>query len=221
MIKVHKHLLTCDCSDCLATFPKKRFEAVWQSAEPDVPALAVRGRVPIGHADAPLEFKVWVTPDGRLATDWPGFPGSAGARVEIRSDEDGDLFVARTRDPVLMAMSASIPLRRSFKERMSVRCTYELGLSSIHITDYIPCDRHVYGLPAMTCRHVLDAAGPIEVVVLYGVDGDYPDVLCPSCVERVARRDLADTVTVCSRCQQEHLYRHHIRDWTYYGANTS
>ncbi len=221
MIKIQKHRLTCDCGDCKDAFPKKRFEAVWIAPEPEAPALSAKARVPIGDPAAKLEFKVWVTPDGRLANDWPGFPGTAGARVETARDPKGDLVITGTRDPVLTALTAAIPLRRALTDRVSARCTYELGLADIHITDYIPCELHGHGLPALTCRHVSEASDPIEVIAIYGVDGDYPDLLCPSCVSRVAQRDLSTTLTICSCCQQGHIYRHHISSWTYYGAKAA
>ena len=223
MIKVHKHRLTCSCDDCLEMFPSGRFEPAWAQPEPMAtagqgrPFERVIGRVPLGDPAAAWTFVVWVDGDQRLAGDWPGFPGTAGARVELdRAAHDGPVITG-TRDPALAALAHPVPLRRLAAERLGQRCMVEYGLAPPEVADFLACPEHGEGIPALACRHVVDGP-PADAVVVYGLDGDYPDLFCPSCLDRFSHGELSVAVTVCSHCQQRHLYRHHLVSRTWYGA---
>ncbi len=220
MIKVHKHRLTCDCPACLDTFPPDRFEAVWNVPKPEVEgARPVRGPVPIGAARPAMLFGLWVDADQRLLHDWPGFAGTAGARVELQDRPGAPAVVVGTRDPLLAALAEPVPLRRTFAERVGARCMVEFGVTRDDVADYLACDVHGEGLPALTCAHLADpAAPPAEAVVVYGLDGDFPDAFCPPCLERFAAGDVSVCQTVCSRCQQANVYRHRVTATTWYGA---
>lgn len=223
MIKVHKHRLTCGCDDCQAMFPAGRFEPAWATPEPTAEGGAARrlerviGRVPLGDPGATWTFVVWVDQDQRLVNDWPGFPGTAGARVELdRTSHDGPIITG-TRDPALAALAAPVPLRRLAAERINARCMVEYGLAPREVGDLVACPEHGEGAAALACAHVIDGP-PSEAVVVYGLDGDYPDLFCPACLERYALGEVDVAKVVCSRCQQRHLYRHHLVARTWYGA---
>lgn len=209
MIKLDRHLLVCDCADCATMFPPDRFEATWTYPEPDPSARRATGRLPIGHARARPAAIVWVDADDRLATDWPGMPGTLGAKVEL-SGRGPSLAVVGTRDPALAALADPVPLRRRALERLSQRCMVDYGLAPLNASDLIVCDVHGHGARALACAHVVGSAEPIDAVVLYDPDGDYPDCLCMPCLERYRAGDVTVAGVVCSRCQQRHLYRHRL-----------
>lgn len=220
MIKLHKHLLVCDCASCRDMFPHGRHDAVWATQDPGNGARRVLGRVPIGAQNAPLEFVLWVDGDDRLAVDWPGFPGTRGAKValSLTPAPDGAPVILGTHDPALRALTADIPLRRALADRFNARCMVDFGLAPDETADLVACDLHGSGAPAMACSHVVESRDPLDVTVVYGVDGDYPDVFCQDCLARFAQGDVDVCQTVCSRCQQLNLYRHHIVATTWYGA---
>ncbi|MCA9514563.1 MAG: hypothetical protein KC635_06460 [Myxococcales bacterium] len=222
MIKVDKHPLTCACADCATMFPHDRYDAVWASPRPDGrdDLTRVVARVPIGAPNAPLAFVLWVDDDQRLVADWPGFPGSAGARVALGDpDHEGTRALTGTGDPVLSALSRAVPLRRRLAERFAARCAVEYGLAAADTADFAPCDRHGgTGIQCLTCEHLADSDAPLDAVILYSPDGDYPDILCVPCVARLAQRDLGSVRPACSRCQQASIYRHHVVSHTHYGA---
>lgn len=218
MIKVSLHALTCRCPDCLDMFPPDRFEPTWVLPAPtDRKTRKVTGALPLGHPQASHAFSLWVDEDLRLATDWPGFPGTLGARVEVDWHAAGGPRITGTRDPALAALAHPVPLRRKAIERLNARCMVDYGLAPPDTADHIACPRHGHGIPALACRCL---AGPerLDIVVLYGVDGDFPDALCEMCLARYLARDLSVVETVCSRCQQDNLYRHRIVSTTWYGA---
>lgn len=219
MIKVQKHHIACMCDDCQAMFPAGRFEPAWAMPEP-VPAAGferVVGRVPLGEPGASWAFVVYVDADLRLADDWPGFPGTRGARVELRPGDAGR-EITGTRDPALAALATPIPLRRLAVERVNVRCMVEFGLADAELADYLACEQHGQGIPALACSHVIESPDTIDATVVYGVDGDYPDLFCEACLYDYVRGDLSLAHSVCSYCQQAHLYRHRIVARTWYGA---
>ncbi|PKN55938.1 MAG: hypothetical protein CVU56_18720 [Deltaproteobacteria bacterium HGW-Deltaproteobacteria-14] len=219
MIKLHKHLLVCDCEHCREMFPHDRHDAVWAAADPGGGARRAIGRVPIGADEAPLEFVLWVTADDRLAVDWPGFPGTRGAAVTLSGTApDGAPVIVATRDPALGALSGEIPLRRALAERFTARCMEEYGLAPEGTADLVACERHGSGVAAMACRCVVESPEALDVTVLYGLDGDYPDVFCEACLARFARGEVDVCVTVCSRCQQLNIYRHRVIATSWYGA---
>ena len=140
--------------------------------------------------------------------------------MRTRSDflAEGTLVITRTPDPILGGFAARVPLRRKLVEVLNARCMVDFGLSPLSACDYIPCALHGHGLPALTCAHLRDATSPREAVVLYGLDGDYPDLLCPACVDVLSGGDASGCLTICSRCLQPDMYRHHILTTTWYGA---
>ena len=222
MIKVQKHRISCVCDDCQAMFPAGRFEPAWTMPEPARPGRRferVIGRVALGDAGASWTFVVYVDEDLRLADDWPGFPGTRGARVELGQGAVGSREIVATRDPALAALAVPIPLRRLAVERLNARCMVEFGLAEAEIADFIPCEQHGQGIPALACSHVIESAEAIEATVVYGVDGDYPDLFCEWCLYHYVRGDLGRANTVCSYCQQAHLYRHRLVARTWYGAD--
>jgi hypothetical protein len=221
VIKVNKHRLTCECEACLAMFPAKRFEAIWNLPDPEVPgAVFARAPIPIGVPKPALLFGVWcvaaeVAGFHRLVVDWPGFPGTAGALV-VLSDKDPPAITA-TPDPLLGALHDDVPLRREVATRFNARCMVEFGVAEPDAADFVACETHGHGLAALACHHVVGQS-PMDVVVLYSVDGDFPDLLCEPCLARYAGGDLDATVTVCSRCQREHVHRHRVVARTHDGA---
>jgi len=220
LIKVLLHPLTCRCQDCQAMFPGDRFEPTWTlPAPPGRPTRKVKGALPLGHPQAGPAFSLWVTDDDRLATDWPGFPGTRGAKVDIDWHHHQGPTITGTRDPALAALAAPIPLRRKAVERINARCMVDYGLAPSDTADFITCDLHGQaGIGALACRCAAHSPTPIAVVVLYGVDGDYPDVMCEPCLERYLASDISTIETICSLCQQQNLYRHRIVSTTWYGA---
>jgi len=220
VIKLHKHLLVCDCEHCREMFPHDRHDAVWASPDPGDGAQRVIGRIPIGADNAPLEFVLWVDDDLRLAVDWPGFPGTRGAAVTLSDTvaSDGARVIVGTRDPALGALTKDVPLRRALAERFTQRCMEEYGLAPEGTADSVPCDVHGRGVAAMACRHVVESPTPVDVTILYGLDGDYPDVFCQGCLAEFARGNVDVCQTVCSRCQQLNIYRHRVVATTWYGA---
>lgn len=201
-------------------FPGDRFDAVWTAAEPEGPGFRrATAEVPLGGAWRGMGFVVWLDDQDRLASDWPGFPGTAGAPVLVRSGAPGEPdAVVGARDAILGALCAPVPLRRRFADRVAARCMVELGLAPPDTADFIECGRHGRGLPALTCQH-LDATGqPTDAVMLYGLDGDFPDLLCARCTERYAAGDVEVCVPTCSLCQQERARHHRVIATTWYGA---
>lgn len=220
MIKVQNHTLTCRCDDCAQMFPHDRFEPTWTLPQPSAASRRAIGALPLGHPQAGQAFAVWLDSEDRLEVDWPGFPGTAGAKVEVDWRAHPPRILG-TKDPALSALADPVPLRRKALERMNQRLMVDYGLASEDTADFVSCERHGHGIPALACEHVVSALNvdQLEVVVLYGVDGDYPDLLCEPCLERYLARDLSVVQTVCSRCQQEHLYRHRLVGSTWYGAS--
>jgi hypothetical protein len=216
VIKLQKHRITCTCDDCVAMFPPDRFEASW-SMTPQDGSRRVTGRVPLGASNASWTFVAYVDEQRRLVDDWPGFPGTRGARVELSHHNAGDEVVG-TRDPALAALAEPIPLRRLAVERINARCMVELGLAPSDIADYVACEQHGQGIPALACAHVIESASPIDATIVYGVDGDYPDLFCGECLANYVGGDVNVARTVCSYCQQAHLYRHRLVTRTWYGA---
>ncbi len=209
MIKVDRHLIVCDCADCTAMFPPDRFEATWVYPQPSPEARRATGRLPIGHPKARPAAIVWVDADDRLATDWPGFPGTIGAKVELTGRGPG-LAVVGTSDPALAALADPVPLRRKAIERLNQRCMVEYGLAPDDTADFVACAIHGQGARALACTHVQTSVDPIDAVVLYDPDGDYPDCFCEPCLARYQAGDVTVAEPVCSRCQQRHLYRHRL-----------
>lgn len=198
-------------------FPPDRYEAAWTLPRPEGRDVRrVIGRLPIGHPQSIPAAVLWVDSDSRLATDWPGFPGTLGALVKVESR--GEPTLVATSDPALAALADPIPLRRTTLERLNARCMVDYGLAPPDVADFVDCDRHGHGAPALACRCVPTSDAPLDVVVLYGLEGDYPDLLCEPCLARYTQGALDAVVTVCSRCQQQHLYRHRIVARTWYGA---
>lgn len=223
MIKVQKHRLSCGCDDCQAMFPADQFQPAWTTPAPH-PEVGRRfervlGRVPLGEPSATWMFVVYVDQDMRLADDWPGFPGTRGARVDLGPGSEGTREIIGTKDPALAALATPIPLRRLAVERLNARCMVEFGLAEAEIADFIPCEQHGQGVPALACSHVIESPEPIDATVVYGVDGDYPDLFCEGCLYHYVRGDISRARTVCSYCQQAHLYRHRISTRTWYGAD--
>lgn len=223
MIKVDKHLLTCTCEACAAMFPNDRYDAVWASPRPEGDErelTRVVARVPIGALRPPLAFVLWVDGDHALAADWPGFPGTVGARVTLGPpDADGSRPLTGTNDPVLSGLSDAVPLRRRLAERFAARCAVEYGLAPVDTADFAECAIHgETGIQCLTCEHLAESEEPLDAVLLYGPDGDYPDILCVPCVARLAQRDLESVRPACSRCQQASIYRHRVVSRTWYGA---
>ncbi|MFO0748819.1 MAG: hypothetical protein U1F43_24610 [Myxococcota bacterium] len=219
MIKVDRHLIVCDCPHCLTMFPPDRFEATWVYPAPTPESRRVTGRLPIGHARARPAAVLWVDGDGRLETDWPGMPGTRGARVEVTWDAPGGPTVTATRDPALAALAEPVPLTRKAIERMNARCMVEYALAPADSADFVACARHgASGVRALACEHVIGSAVPIEAIVMYDPDGDYPDCLCVECYERYRGGDASVVHVVCSRCQQTNLVRHRLVGQGVYGG---
>lgn len=231
MIKVHKHLLTCQCDDCATMFPADRFEPTWVVPRPTDTAIEVTSSAPIGHRHAAARVRLWVEPletlasdtsdpwSGRLAHDWPGMPATDGALVRVERYA-GVWRVAATSDPILAALADPVPLRRLAAEKLSARCLVLFGLAQPSDADFIECSRHGHaGTAALTCRHVTAATTPPpETVLLYGVDGDFPDLFCLPCLDRYANGDVSACITVCSLCQRDNILRANIVRKTWYGA---
>jgi len=213
-------------------FPADRFEPAWTMSEPrpsqgfvDAAPIAggpwerVLGRVPLGSRAATWTFVVYVDRERRLFEDWPGFPGTRGARVDLAADlGDDGRTITGTSDPALAALAEPVPLRRIAIERVNARCMVELGLAGAEIADYVACEQHGQGIAALACRHIIESAASIEATVVYDVDGAYPDLFCQACLPRYVRGDIGLAITVCSHCQQAHLYRHRLVERTWYGA---
>ncbi len=220
MKKVITHTLTCRCSDCVDMFPPDRYEAAWTLPRPEGAEDRVRralARIPLGHPLGIGAFVLWVDLDSRLATDFPGMPGTLGARVDVDWHHHDGPLITGTKDPALAALAAPIPLRRTALERINARCMVDYGLAPDDVADFVPCEAHGHGVSALTCACLLDTP-TLDAVVVYGVDGDYPDLFCTACFERFTSGELDVARTVCSRCQQQNLYRHRITASTWYGA---
>ena len=221
MIKVERHPLTCDCADCESLFPADRFDASWPAPRPERDDIrpATAG-IPIGGARPALRFSVWLDPEGRLACDWPGLPGTIGARVAVREPPPGSdvpAHIVGTDDALLAGFVDGAPLRRRLTGRMNARLMVEFGLAPPEAADFVPCSDHGLGVSASTCRHLQEATERRDVAVLYGVDGDFPDVLCVACVERLAAGDLQSLRTTCSRCVATLARHHRIVSTGWYG----
>ncbi|MGM0575092.1 MAG: hypothetical protein ACQEXJ_05110 [Myxococcota bacterium] len=219
MIKLSKHRLTCDCEHCRDTFPLKRFEPTWSVPGPPTDgARAVRGHLPIGDPHPAMHFGLWMDDAECLLVDWPGLPGTAGARVRTRAKGPSEPpVIVDTDDPILRGFTSRIPLRRKLQERLNARCLVEFGLAQPDAADHIACEEHGQGVPALTCPHLMEPQ-PREVVVLYGLDGDFPDVLCQDCLQALAGGDTSVCLTTCSVCQRVRVLHHHVVATTYYGA---
>jgi hypothetical protein len=220
--KVLGHALTCRCDDCAAMFPGDRFEAAWTVPQPGPDARRVEARLPLGHPQAPLAFVVWVDADQRLLHDWPGFPGTVGARLEVQWYRPDSGRATGTRDVALGALADPVPLTRRFAEAVNARCMVAFGLAPDESADLIACDTHGAGAPATACACVAEVgsgAGPREVFVFYDVHGAYPDLVCADCVDRFASGDLGMMRALCSHCQQARLLRHRVVGRTWYGAD--
>ncbi|MDP6943490.1 MAG: hypothetical protein QF464_05020, partial [Myxococcota bacterium] len=90
MIKVEHHPLVCDCADCHTLFPPDRFDAIWPAPRPARADIrAVTAGLPVGGARPALRFSLWLDAEDRLACDWPGLPGTVGARVTVREGPPG------------------------------------------------------------------------------------------------------------------------------------
>lgn len=192
-------------------FPPDRFEATWVYPQPFPEARKATGRLPIGDPKARAIATLWLDPEDRLALDWPGFPGTIGAKVTLTGTA-----VTGTRDPALSALAA--PLRRRAVETFNRRCMIDYGLADDDVGDFVACHEHgTSGIKALACAHVIGHE-PVDAVVLYDVDGDYPDCLCTACFDAFRAGDTEVTHVVCSRCQQRNLYRHRLVATTTYGA---
>ena len=200
-------------------FPADRYDAVWNAPRPQgEDALPAIGAIPIGDPAATLRVGLWVSPEGRLLTDWPGLPGTAGARVDLAQGGDGPPTVIDTMDPVLRGFTHRIPLRRLAAERFQARCMVLFGLVEDEASDLIACTEHGQGAAALSCAHLLETTQATDAVLVYGVDGDYPDLLCEACLAAYTSGDVTVCVEVCSHCQQRNVYRHEIVATTWYGA---
>ncbi len=220
MKKVLGHPLTCGCDDCAAMFPGDRFEPAWTVPKPSPEARRVEARLPLGHPQASLAFVVWVDADQRLLHDWPGFPGTAGARLEVQWYRPDSGRATGTRDVALGALADPVPLTRRFAETVNARCMVEYGLAPEDGADFVSCDAHGSGAPATACACVAAGDGAArEVFVFYDVHGGYPDVVCTDCVDRFAGGDVSMMRPLCSRCQQGRLLRHRVVGRTWYGAD--
>ena len=212
MIKVEKHPLTCACSDCLTLFPADRFDASWPAPRPAREGVrSVSAGIPIGSPSPALRFTLWLDEDDRLACDWPGLPGTIGARVNLRKAPPHstlDDHVTGSDDIILAGFCEGAPLRRKLTTRFNARLMVEFGLAHPSASDYVSCPHHTMGASSMTCSHLQNSDVRKDAVVLYGVDGDYPDLFCPACVDALNAGDLTHTTTTCSRCLSV-LARHH------------
>jgi|GEM_PF-1545525 len=220
MKKVLRHPLVCECEDCASMFPADHFEPTWTLPKPSEDARRAEARLPLGHPRASLAFVVWVDAKGHLLQDWPGFPGTKGALVEMQWYRPDSGRVLGTRDPALAALSDPVPLTRVFASKVNSRCMVDFGLAPADSADFVTCDKHTGGISALACHCVIGAKSTerLDVYVFYDPDGDYPDVVCAACVDRFVASDPSVVTTVCSRCQQTHLYRHRIVGRTHYGA---
>lgn len=203
-------------------FPPDRFEAAWTLPRPSPEARRVEARLPLGHPEARQAFVVWVDGDSRLLHDWPGFPGTLGARLEVSWYRPDSGRATGTRDVALAALAAPIPLTRRFAEALNARCMVLYGLAPEGSADLVACERHGEGIPARACRCAVaaDERGERrEVFVFYDVNGDYPDVVCAACAPRFTGGDVSMMTLRCSRCQQRLLLRHAVVGRTWYGAD--
>ena len=212
MIKVDRHPLVCGCEECATLFPSDRFDASWPAPKPERPDIrpATAG-LPIGSPTPAMRFKVWLDSEDRLACDWPGLPGTRGARVSLRASpphSEAPAHITGSDDVLLAGFCEGAPLRRKLTTRFTARLMVEFGLAEPHIADYVPCDKHGSGISASTCVHLQEATERRDAVMLYGVDGDFPDLFCESCVEDLGKGNLDSVVTTCSHCLAL-LARHH------------
>lgn len=223
MIKLETHPLTCRCESCQQMFPPDRFEAVWSPPRPEVAhAERVTGAIPIGDPRATLRATLWVDAQDRLLVDWPGLPGTAGAHVTVERPPSGATgHIVDTSDPVLRGFRSDVPLRRKVAERLNARCLVSFGLAAPATADFVGCDVHGEGLSALTCSHLAANPEPMEAVILYSVDGDYPDLFCRACFDAFAQGQSDVARPTCSRCQRREATRHHIGHATWYGAEPS
>ena len=201
-------------------FPSDRFEAVWTPPRPEGAHVErVTGAIPIGDPKATLSSVLWVDDEDRLLVDWPGLPGTIGARVTIERPPSGATGrIVDTTDPILRGFRSEVPLRRKLAERFNARCLVSFGLAPPETADFVPCEEHGEGLAALTCAHLSTSAEPLEVVIVYGVDGDYPDLFCRPCFDAFASGQMEVAQPTCSRCQRRESSRHHIALATWYGA---
>ncbi len=146
-------------------------------------------------------------------------PATEGALVQVEWFA-GVWRVASTTDPILSALAVPVPLRRLAADRLSARCLVMFGLAQPTDADFIECSRHGHGgTSALTCRHVHGTANERpEAVLLYGVDGDFPDLFCLACLERYAAGDISTCITVCSLCLRDTILSANIVRRTWYGA---
>ena len=92
------------------------------------------------------------------------------------------------------------------------------GLAPPETADFVPCDIHGEGLAALTCAHIVASEEPLEAVIVYSMDGDYPDLFCRACFDAFAGGNPDVAQPTCSRCQRREVMRHHITHATWYGA---
>ena len=151
--------------------------------------------------------------------DWPGLPGTIGAKVDIERPPSGATGrVIDTPDPILRGFRSEVPLRRKLAERFNARCLVTFGLAPPQTADFVACPEHGEGIAALTCVHLAASTEPMEAVIVYSIDGDYPDLFCRACFDKFAAGQMDVARPTCSRCQRREATRHHITHATWYGA---
>ena len=223
MIKVARHPLVCACPACETLFPADRFEASWPAPKPEREGIReVSAGIPIGSSRPALRFTLWLDEEDRLACDWPGLPGTRGARVKVRKAAPNSTMqdhVTGSDDLILRGFCEGAPLRRKLTERFNGRLMVEFGLADASTSDYVPCPHHTLGVSAMTCTHLQEATGRRDAVLLYGVDGDFPDLFCQSCVDSLNAQNIDHLVTTCSHCLSALARHHRVVSTAWYGQS--
>ena len=221
LIKIERHPLTCTCADCETLFPADRFDASWPAPKPERDDIrpATAG-IPIGSPNPALRFTLWLDEDDRLACDWPGLPGTIGAKVSVRrapKHSNMDDHVTGSNDIILAGFCEGAPLRRKLVTRFNARLMVEFGLATPEASDYVPCTQHGLGASSMTCTHLEQTEVRRDAVMLYGVDGDFPDLFCEACVADLNEGVMEHIKTTCSRCLSVLAHRHRIVATGWYG----
>ena len=93
----------------------------------------------------------------------------------------------------------------------------EFGLAEPSASDYIHCPKHSLGASSMTCTHLQDAEVRQDAVMLYGVDGEFPDLICRACVDDMNAGSVDHIVPACSRCVSVLARHHRIVATAWYG----